>query len=70
MTHTRQFNIVIDLYEELLILLGILASYEDVERDLAARQGFQVLRWRVSVSKVVRRSSFEGSIPFFAVVTM
>jgi hypothetical protein len=35
MTHTRQFDVVVDLYEELLILLGIFASYEHMERDLA-----------------------------------
>jgi hypothetical protein len=36
---------IIDVGKELFILLSILASNEDVERDLSALQGFQVFRW-------------------------
>jgi hypothetical protein len=70
MTHTRQFDVVVDLYKKLLILLGIFASYEHMERDLAASQGFQMLCCRVSVSKIANKASAGGSVPFFAVVTM
>ena len=70
MTHTRQFDVVVDLYEELLILLCIFASYEHMERDLAASQGLQMLCCRASVSRIAHTASAGGSIPFFAVVTM
>ena len=70
MTHTRQFDVVVDLYEELLILLGIFASYEHMERDLAASQGLQMLCCRASVSRIAHTASAGSSIPFLAVVTM
>jgi hypothetical protein len=70
MTHTRQLDVVVDLYEELLILLCIFASYEHMERDLAASQGLQMLCCRASVSRIAHTASVGGSIPFLAVVTM
>ena len=44
-THACCLDMIIDVGKELFILLSILASNEDVKRDLSALQGFQVFRW-------------------------
>jgi hypothetical protein len=42
-THACCLDMVIDIGKELLVLLRVLASNEDVERDLSALQWFQML---------------------------
>lgn len=42
-THACCLDVIIDVGKELLVLLSILASNEDVERNLSALQRFQML---------------------------
>jgi hypothetical protein len=51
-TYARRFDDIGNFSEEFLVLLGILTTDENFERDLAAFQWLQMLRYKMSASRL------------------
>ena len=69
-THACCLDVIGDLREELFVLFGILASNEDMERDLSTLQRIQMLGYILSIPYLCARNVGIVSVPFFEVVTM